>query len=237
MKRTLYHGYSSNNLSTKEVSQMKRLFSLLLLVLLCLSGCSGPAAPAESSEPAEVETTADPAVGTADAKPQWYLTSELERTITYPEVPAEYAGYSVKLPVVYEAVAKGGLSVKIEFFQETYPLGSLIQARISVTNTTEAELQYWWNTDRIAYFEKSNAPHGTCLTATPLGSVPPEMYVEMILTKPIAVDETAVFEYIFIADPSFFVGGDCHFLFALTLEGDAPDLLISVPVEPVSDQS
>lgn len=73
----------------------------------------------------------------------WYL-SEWER---YPIASDEAKNFDetnalyVKLPLVYEENANG-LIIKVEFFKEIYTLHSLIQCRVTYTNTTGEYLSF-----------------------------------------------------------------------------------------------
>lgn len=76
----------------------------------------------------------------------WYL-SEWNR---YPSLPTENTAtekymsaknITLICPIVYEENTNG-VNIKVEFFQDSYTMYSLVQTRITITNTTEDNIKF-----------------------------------------------------------------------------------------------
>lgn len=71
----------------------------------------------------------------------WYLSFELSNEPQLPEVSPELQKYQIKLPVSYKQ-EQNGIEMELNFFQEYYRIGELIQLRITVTNHSDQPIQY-----------------------------------------------------------------------------------------------
>lgn len=143
---------------------MKKAVILLIACIMLLSSCTalsdpqgttdiaGSAAPEETFQP---ET--EPYVQTTEmfgeiypvVEDTWHLSDWREPHPPIKELwfyePIDFSPEAmktyVKLPLEYEETVDG-MTIKVEFFQETYPIFSYIQARITYTNNTGRDLTF-----------------------------------------------------------------------------------------------
>lgn len=160
---------------------MKKIIILLILALLVLSSCN-PAVrqPASISDDVGAESSTneinetEPYVETTEmfgeiypvVADTWHLSEWqyipikafwfYEPIDFSPEAMKTY----VKLPLEHEETVDG-ITFKVEFFQETYPIFSYIQARITYTNNTGISLRFINGGDKniAGYFSADGEPY------------------------------------------------------------------------------
>ncbi len=130
----------------------------------------------------------------------WYLSKETDYKIALPEVPEYLKGYAVKVPTSYTEILDG-VDYKIEFFQEYYPLGSLIQARITITNNTTETIDYISEYYNTGYFIREDNEKNAFI-ALGVNQIA-DYYNAAVDHKVLPAGETSVIEKVFIADPDF----------------------------------
>ena len=163
----------------------------------------------------------------ADTETPWYITDwEPTESYTEPEVPAEMQTLAVKVPLVCME-EKDGISIKAEFFQEYWLLGSPIQARLTVMNLTNETV--WFSPDSLGggCFIAEDASSRKALPAT-WGFYPREhekeyyTYVYYMQEDEgyveIPAGESLVLEQLYMADPEFFSQEYTH-TYQLTVAG------------------
>ena len=230
---------------------MKRavLFILLINFVLCLSSCHSVSNDNEvinsdidyatsdysviSIEPFDVsdETTKQQYDGV------WYL-SEWER---YPIAPAEAENFDetnalyVKLPLIYEENANG-LIIKVEFFQEIYTLHSLIQCRVTYTNTTGEYLAFNAKAEYTpGAFERVGTNHYHCVYRSKHFD---SVYQQNVFRVGLENGESFANESVIIMEDYFFIEGYDYSFYVevLTYDKSTPspeytEHKISIPVE------
>ena len=157
------------------VSKRKnKIFALILAIAFVLSilGCKDIQDPAsltsdiqendhESNTLSGSEGETEPEATTSAAPLTWRYAYMLDTppenrpydsSITYDE---DVLNTYVKLPLVYEEEFDG-IIYKIEFYEEIVPMHSYIISRITVTNTTDAEICYHGSNSTPGAFEKEN---------------------------------------------------------------------------------
>ena len=154
-------------------------FSIALVLILCtllLASCSGGG--------------------------KWYLEHETDFAYELPEVPSDMRGYSVYLPLTQTA-KNDQLEITVEFFQEKYKLGGIIQARFTVKNISDADLYV---------SGKNSTYHGAMFRND--GKIFECRIIDInemakedadnISCRKLAAGESYACERIYIADPDFF---------------------------------
>lgn len=141
---------------------MKRIILLLLIALFVLSSCNPTTiAPQETSDNNSVESSTneinetEPYVETTEMFGEIYpVVHDIWHLSEWKYIPIKEFWYYepidfspeamktyVKLPLEHEETVDG-MTIKVEFFQETYPIFSYIQARITYTNNTGVDLRF-----------------------------------------------------------------------------------------------
>jgi hypothetical protein len=143
---------------------MKKLIPILLILSVLLSSCNS--LPPDPTETSDIESTTDsisispetdPYVVTTEmfgeiypvVEDTWHLSDWKEPHPPIKELwyykPIDFSPEAmktyVKLPLEYEETVDG-MTIKVEFFQETYPIFSYIQARITYVNNTGSSLRF-----------------------------------------------------------------------------------------------
>lgn len=153
---------------------MNKIAIILFIALFLFSSCTVSPTQQETSEPntndtfeETVQPETEPYVVTTEmfgeiypvVEDTWHLSEwqyiPIKRFWFYEPIdfsPEAMKTY-VKLPLEYEEIVDG-ITVKVEFFQETYPIFSYIQARITYTNNTGISLKFvgGGNKNRSGYF-------------------------------------------------------------------------------------
>ena len=92
--------------------------------------------PLEPTDTAELETVDTP-VTLASTEVPWEITAWETATAVYvPEVSEKQRNLAIRVPTVYEGACED-LTVKVEFSQEYYPLGNLLQCKLTLTQHTD----------------------------------------------------------------------------------------------------
>ncbi len=163
---------------------MRIMFAFLILFIFCLllPGCRSTGAAAET------ET--------------WYLSSQTDRAIETISVPEELSKYAVKVPV-HHTETVNNVVFTLDFFQEYYPLGSLIQLRITITNKTGADIEFIGN-NSPGYF--SDGQRHLYIIGITVGQAAyyAKQSVEM---ETIKTGDTVTYEQLYLASPDFFKPG------------------------------
>ena len=141
---------------------MKKIILLLVLALFVLSSCNPTNShPGEFSDNISVKSSTEkspetePYVETTEMFGEIYpVVEDTWHLSEWKNIPIKAFWYyepidfspeamktNVKLPLEYEENVNG-MTIKVEFFQETYPIFSYIQARISYTNKTGVSLRF-----------------------------------------------------------------------------------------------
>lgn len=143
---------------------MKKITILLLIALLLFPSCTVSPTPQETAGTDKNENFEDavpfetePYVVTTEmfgeiypvVEDTWHLSDWREPHPPIKELwfyePIDFSPEAmktyVKLPLEYEETVDG-MTIKVEFFQETYPIFSYIQARITYTNNTGRDLTF-----------------------------------------------------------------------------------------------
>ncbi len=143
---------------------MKKLIPIILIFVIVFSSCNSVLTdPEETSDDISIESkTAEPPktepyVQTTEMFGEIYPVVEDTWHLSdwkYPHPPIKELWFYepidfspeamktyVKLPLEYEETVDG-MTIKVEFFQETYPIFSYIQARITYTNNTGITLRF-----------------------------------------------------------------------------------------------
>ena len=168
---------------------------------------------------------------------EWYL-SEWER---YPIAPAEAENFDetnalyVKLPLIYEENANG-LIIKVEFFQEIYTLHSLIQCRVTYTNTTGEYLAFNAKAEYTpGAFERVGTNHYHCVYRSKHFD---SVYQQNVFRVGLENGESFANESVIIMEDYFFIEGYDYSFYVevLTYDKSTPspeytEHKISIPVE------
>ena len=224
------------------------LMMLVVILLLFLCGCTqesaymGVETSDKITEFSETENITDMNTEPETTKVQftggeWYL-SEWEQ---YPVAPTEAENFDetnalfVKLPLVYEENANG-LIIKVEFFQEIYTLHSLIQCRVTYTNTTGEYLSFNAKNEYTpGAFNRVGTNHYHCVYRSKhFGSV----YQQNIFRVGLENGESFSNESVIIMEDYFFIEGyDYSFCVEVlshdknAVIGEYTEHKISIPIE------
>ena len=167
----------------------------------------------------------------------WYLSEWGQ----YPVTPTEAENFDetnalfVKLPLVYEENANG-LNIKVEFFQEIYTLHSLIQCRVTYTNTTGEYLSFNAKNEYTpGAFNRVGTNHYHCVYRSKhFGSV----YQQNIFRVGLQNGESFSNESVIIMEDYFFIEGyDYSFCVEVlshdknAVIGEYTEHKISIPIE------
>ncbi len=191
---------------------MKKGFSLLLVllsVLMLFTSCGSG-----ERQPAEAVTTGPDTDVKVNTQGTWFLSAPLKEAVKLPAVPDAYQHMKVLLPEAYEETIDG-LKLQIDFFYPEYALGSMIQAKIMLTNNTEGLVSYYANDMQTGYFH--NGKQGLYLRPLSNDSLDYSSAEETMMSIP--VGETVTLERVWVANPTFFATSEeIEFRFYLTNE-------------------
>ncbi len=127
---------------------------------------------------------------------------QTDRLIETMSVPAELSEYTVKVPLQYTETVDN-IVFTFNFFQEYYPLGGLIQLRVTVTNNTGADIKFVGN-NSPGYFSDNKQ----CLTITGITVYQAAYYaMTSVEMETIKAGETVIYERLYTASPDFFMPG------------------------------
>ncbi len=189
---------------------MKRLLLILLALLLCVGavGCA----------------FADDNPSTQYYEP-WYLDYSLNRAPTLPEVPSELSDVRIHLPKEWSK-SENGYEVKLEFFQEEYALGELIQYRITATNHTEETIiipesdlnsntfpgVFLRSDGKTWGLDALNSPEPVKGDKDPMEENGP-WAADAVKECVLLAGSSATQECVFVVDPSFFIAGGKYYTY------------------------
>ena len=164
----------------------------------------------------------------------WYLTHELKGVPTLPDVPSEWQGYQIKVPTTYK-LEQNGIEIKLDFFQEYYCLGELIQLRMTVTNRSDDTIRYEQGrygelisgTGIFVRSDGQKLSFDKDYSAQPINGA---WVDDSIKTVSCAPGESNVLEYAYVADPDFFCSSGSEPL-TFTFYGSILDVEFSIPIE------
>ena len=209
---------------------MKRLFFLLLTLLLVCCHCFACTAQ-------EPEIT----IGDSKGYEPWYLSVSHLRAVALPEVPEELQDLRIQLPTEYNLLMNG-IELELDFFQEYYSPGELIQLRITMTNHRESDLRFCQENSG-GYSPTGKHPgmcersDGECLGINEACSAVAlngdGWAADSVKDFSLAPGGTAVYECAFTADPAFFVPDDeftYSYVCLIQSEGNDADAALTVPV-------
>ena len=164
---------------------MKKSIILLIVFLMMLSSCTVSSNPQETTDADSngslensISDETEPYVQTTEmfgeyypvVEDTWHLSDWKE---THPPIkqfwyyePIDFSPEAmktyVKLPLEYEETVDG-VTIKVEFFQDTYPIFSYIQARITFTNNTGINLRFIdWHKPAAGYFATGGKNYCGC---------------------------------------------------------------------------
>ena len=202
---------------------MKKLLCLLLVLCVLLSvGCTNPQGGGETSaDPSGGETTADASGGETTGEPeaytpQWHLSETIE--------DEAFVDYDIGVIVPYTTYEKDmkGLLFRVEFFEEFYPLGSILQVRLSITNNKGMDIEYdlaktlgaivYTGPNNSFYTDKSVALKPVSHQDVRYYSAEEDYYS---LPATLRAGETVVFERAIRINPVFFTPGEYEFRFTV----------------------
>ena len=200
---------------------MKKLLCLLLMlcVLFCV-GCTNTQGGDETSaDPSGGETTADASGGETTADPSggetpgekeiyipgWHLSETYNN-----DLYVSYNNYGISFERTEYEENKNGFLIHVDFFENYYPAGSMLQYRITVTNNSGKDIIYNAKNAlaRITYSEKiivcdSIFPNDICDVT------------DDVDLREFHAGETLVFEGTTRIDSKFFAVGSYRFGFTL----------------------
>jgi hypothetical protein len=183
--------------------KIKFAFPFLILFCLLITGCK-PAGnqKIESTTITDITSPESPLATNPPATATWYLEMQTDRLIETMPVPAELVEYAVKVPLQYTETIEN-VTFTLDFFQEYYPLGSLMKLRITVTNNTGADIEFIGN-NSPGYF--SDGTQNLSITGITAGQAAyyAKQSVEM---ETIKTGETVTYEQLYLASPDFFKAG------------------------------
>ena len=157
---------------------MKKLLILSLALLLLFTSCSEvsdnettEATESNSEEVSEIVVESD----TETEKPEettaaetelpkissdtpWYLSWETSGKFPSDKVvvPEDVKTRAIKVPLVYEETYNG-MSFKVEFFQEYYPLEDPLQAKVTIVNHTGKDVGFVGNIKRARILKNGSS--------------------------------------------------------------------------------
>ncbi|MBR2907619.1 MAG: hypothetical protein IKC26_06180 [Clostridia bacterium] len=200
---------------------MKKL--LCLLLVLCVLFCVGC-----TNTQGGDETSADASGG--EHTPQWHLSETVED-----ELMIEY-DIGVVTPLVYEKTIND-IFYRVEFFEEFYPIGSLMQVRITMTNDSDNEFVYdatnmlgliyqWgdYEVGRSVKFFPVHEPEGQEIDYS-------VVYIGEGIERTLPVGGTIVFERALRVTPEFFIKGE--YVYGFPVFGEGYDT-VKIPLEVVN---
>ena len=196
---------------------MKKLLCLLLVlcILFCVGCASTQGGDRTTSDPNGGETSGDFEPYT----PEWHLSETVDEELLLSDASTDIG---IRVPLVYEKTVSD-VAFRFEFFEEFYPIGSMMQVRISVTNNTTEDIVYQANTEsmlgllykeadetdellRAPRFLQVREPNGESFT----------YYTDDQKPRNFHAGETLVFERAVRVSPDFFSKGETYsYIFAM----------------------
>lgn len=138
----------------------------------------------------------------------------------------------VKLPLEYEEIVDG-VNIKVEFFQETYPVFSFIQARITVTNQSDEVIGFHEGHKKAAGVFLKNGIVGKGAHTSPDYDFDTGAADTVMLNK----GESFVGEVVYFATNEFFKIGDDKYEYQIEvlsmLKDEYETYSIAFPVEVI----
>ncbi|MBR2907627.1 MAG: hypothetical protein IKC26_06220 [Clostridia bacterium] len=191
---------------------MKKLFCLLLVLCVLLSvGCTNTQGGGETTTgPNGDETTADPNGGeTTGAQnppieytPQWHLSGTFngDLLVSYDEND----GYMIKIPQTQYEENINGFLFHIDFFEDYYPAGTMMQYRVSITNNTSEDIRY----DAKSTIGRITNGSGRSELFSVVYPTNLDYFTDDVDERTLPMGKTVVFECATRVDNSFFAEGD-----------------------------
>ena len=226
---------------------IRRVLVAIIVVVLLVS-CQQPTPEEPLSNDDGIEALL---LGESPHYAPWYLSYDFRYDPALPDVPIELQNCKIVFPTSY-SLEQDGVEITVDFFQESYHLGELIQVRITLENHTETMLSY----DPTVYhplehgtilgmglgmggeFVSENDQYLECAIAYSRGYIDYPNLGPADDEKTIFCEagETHVLEYVYIADPAFFCpdGQEQQFWFCAGIadEGMLP-IEIRIPVQVI----
>ena len=123
----------------------------------------------------------------------------------------EFEGFYIQTPVKYTETVDG-CEITIDFFQEYYKIGEPLQVRVTVTNNTNADIEYNDNTDACCIW--SLHPDDGKLSICPINEDQSTYLLQFVRAKTLKAGESVTFERLFVLDPNRLTyGHKCQFKF------------------------
>ena len=176
----------------------------------------------------------------------WYLSKPFARPRRWSDdMMLEYQDYKIQFPASYSH-QQDGVEIVIDFFQEYYGMGELIQAKISITNYSSNEwVTYAYDFGGLPY---KNLPglfvcgNGKTMSAVQIWHLSGMIendglpLPDVVMEHTCSAGETHVLECTYIADPAFFCpeGEEQQFWFCAGIadEGMLP-IEIRIPIQVI----
>lgn len=215
----------------------KRVCFLLLLILLLLGSCQAK----QPQQYVYIPCLSDGAneenilgISILDYDKEWHVEAP-QKHVVIPiyDIPEGQKDFVVRFPENYTQTVEG-FRCEVTFFQSEYEYNDLIQARVSVTNETDENMEYRYEVEKMwlinqtqeSYIHNLHYRSYDCYT-----------HVDAVVYEPLDAGEKIVIEYIFPCDPNVLCPeDDIVFRFALQLitqEGDKHVVELRLPVEVV----
>ena len=203
----------------------KSLALFISLIVLCalMSGC------------AEKQSKI---IGDSKGYKPWYLSVSHAYEVSLPEIPEELQSYGVTLPREYTCSTEG-IEVHLNFFQNHYRLGELIQLEITVTNQRDQNFTFRQNSSGGYHPGEFRCSNGAALHINETCSAPPlnrsgwptDDIKEFTLTP----QETVTYECAFTATPAFFIPDEA-LTYTYLCKIDDVTVILPVTVERIATE-
>lgn len=211
---------------------MKKLFCLLLVfcILFCVGCTNTQGGDGTTSDPNGGETSGDLEPYT----PEWHLSETVDEELLLSDASTDIG---IRVPLVYEKTVSD-VAFRFEFFEEFYPIGSMMQVRISMTNNSKKDIEYnaagmlghicrWENFEMgksVSFRPVLDPNNGEKLEEK-------DYYADVVYKRNFLVGETLVFERAVRVSSEFFTVGEYAYSFP-SYFGD--NEIVKIPITVVN---
>ncbi len=209
---------------------MKKLTILILVLCLVFSLFScGTKGNGDSSGTPEGSGTGEqnPPEGYT---PRWHLSEQLGGNLL-----SEY-DLGVAIPLTECTRYSDDVVFEVELFEKFYPLGSYLQARITVTNNSEADIIYYANSSpgeitSTEYNSSSRRTQSLTPILEPEGYEDINYYIDGVQRRVFKRGEQLVFERAILVSPRYFIVGEYSLEFTIRqIEPTTKEYKCSIPI-------